>query len=152
MLVAPSGQAISFVRGAVMELLFTAMTIVLVAACYLLIRRFRGLAAQCRKPMAQWLLHFAAANPDEQREMAQALVQESLKLAANMGVQVRATDLLGAANEPAALIDSWRIQLPDVMPATSLSTSPARTLGALMVIRQVEPRRFRQLMGLPATS
>lgn len=135
-----------------MELLFTAMTIVLVAAGYLLIRRFRGLAAQCRKPMAQWLLHFAAANPDEQREMAQALVQESLKLAANMGVQVRATDLLGAANEPAALIDSWRTQLPDVMPATSLSTSPARTLGALMVIRQVQPQRFRQLMGLPATS
>lgn len=135
-----------------MELLFTAMTIVLVAAGYLLIRRFRGLAAQCRKPMAQWLLHFAAANPGEQREMAQALVQESLKLAANMGVQVRATDLLGAASDPAALIDSWRAQLPDVMPTTSLSTSPARTLGALMVIRQVQPQRFRQLMGLPATS
>ncbi|UUD64178.1 hypothetical protein D16iCDA_00225 [Pseudomonas seleniipraecipitans] len=135
-----------------MELLFTAMTIMLVAAGYLLIRRFRGLAAQCRKPMAQWLLHFVAANPGEQREMAQALVQESLKLAANMGVQVRATDLLGAASDPAALIDSWRAQLPDVMPATSLSTSPARTLGALMVIRQVQPQRFRQLMGLPATS
>lgn len=133
-----------------MELVFTAMTIVLAAAGYLLIRHFRGNAALCRKPMADWLQRFTAATPTEQHEMAEALLRQSVELAARMGVQVSAADLLQTGNEPTALVESWRTRLPDVMSATSLATSPARTLGALMVIHQVEPRRFRQLIGLPA--
>lgn len=133
-----------------MELVFTAITIALAGAIYLLYQHFRGTCALCRRPMAEWLSRFAAASPIEQHEMAETLLQQSLALAARMGVQLNAADLAEAAGEPTALVDSWRSRLPDILPAAYIAKSPARTLGALMLIHQVDPQRFRQLVGLPA--
>lgn len=130
-----------------MELVFTAIAIVLVGTAYLLMQRFRGGAALCRRPMSEWLLRFEAASPIEQHEMAESLLQHAANLAIQMGTQASTSELLATDCEPADSIRTWQAQLPAVMPSTSLAKTPARTIGALMLIRQVELLRFRELLS-----
>ncbi|WP_131181761.1 hypothetical protein [Phytopseudomonas daroniae] len=134
-----------------MELAFTVITIVLLGSAYLLVQRFRGSAALSRRSMSEWLLRFEAASPVEQHEMAEALLTHSVRLAAQMGVQASIAELLATGNEASALVATWQSQLHTAMPTTSLSTTPARTIGALMVIRQVQPLRFQELLGQSTT-
>ncbi|MDQ7987347.1 hypothetical protein QYS36_20605 [Pseudomonas sp. G34] len=130
-----------------MELFFTAITLVLVGAVYLLLQRARSPAAQCRKQISEWLACFEAATPVEQYEMAEVLLQASAELAAQMGIEVRLDELLPAGSDPIDLIRTWQTQLPIAIPAHALPNTPARTVGALLLIREVQPDSFRQLLG-----
>ena len=46
---------------------------------------------------------------------------------------------------------SWQAQLNVAIPAHALLNTPARTIGALMLIREVQPDSFRQLLGQAIT-
>lgn len=130
-----------------MELFFTATTLVLVVATYFLVQRVRSPAAHCRKQMIDWLSRFDAATPVEQHEMAEVLLQQSAELAAQMGVEVYLDELLPEGGDPIELIRTWQAQLPIAIPAHALPNTPARTVGALLLIRDVEPESFRALLG-----
>ena len=130
-----------------MELFFTATTLVLVVAAYILVQRARSPAAHCRRQMSDWLARFDAATPIEQHEMAEVLLQQSAELAAHMGVEVYLDELLPEGGDPIELIRTWQAQLPIAIPAHVLPHTPARTVGALMLIRDVEPESFRALLG-----
>ncbi|SDI39738.1 hypothetical protein SAMN05216588_11628 [Pseudomonas flavescens] len=130
-----------------MELTVTVTAITLLAAAYLLSQPLRGITARCNRPMEEWLSSYQACGPVEQHEMADALVRQSMRLAANMGVQVSLDDLLANGREPTELIVTWRDQLPSVIPASSLPGTPASTIGTLLLIHQLQPSRFYQLLG-----
>ncbi|MCW2292522.1 hypothetical protein M2262_002572 [Pseudomonas sp. BIGb0408] len=133
-----------------MELVFTVIAIVLVGTAYLLLQHFRGGAAQCRRPIGEWLSSYQARSPVEQHEMAEMLLRRSIRLAANMGVQINLDELLGNGAEPADLIAAWQVRLPGVIPAAYLPGTPASTVGALLLIQQVDPSRFHELLGQSA--
>ncbi len=135
-----------------MELFFTVTTLVLVGAVYFLVQRTRSPATQCRKQMSDWLARFDAATPVEQHEMAEALLRQSAELASQMGVEVYLDELLPAGGDPIELIRAWQAQLPIAIPAHALPNTPARTVGALLLIRDVQPERFRTLLGQAVTS
>lgn len=134
-----------------MELFFTAITLVLVGAVYLLVQRVRSPSGLSRKPIMEWMSRFDAATPVEQYELAEALLQQSALLAEQMDVDVSLRQLLRADGDPIALIMSWQAQLADAIPAHALLNTPARTIGALMLIREVQPDSFRQLLGQAIT-
>lgn len=134
-----------------MEVVFTVMTIVLVGAAYLLFHYLCAGTAHCRRPMDEWLATYQASAPVRQREMADVLLRRSQRLAANMGVQIDLTDILANGREPAELITAWRDRLPDLIPASFLPGTPASTIGALLLVHEAEPSRFRELLGQAAT-
>ncbi|TBU87018.1 hypothetical protein [Phytopseudomonas dryadis] len=128
-----------------MELVFTAVTILVVGLVCWLYNAYRGNAGLGRKPMSEWLARYTTAAPVEQHEMAEALLHQSIRLAARMGVQVSVEDLLPIGDEPCSLIARWQVHMHSDMSATPLPTTPARTLGALLLIRQLQPQRYREL-------
>lgn len=130
-----------------MELFFTVIALVLVGAVYLLLQRARSPAAQCRKQISEWLACFDAATPVEQYEMAEVLLQQSVELASQMGIEAHLDELLPAGSDPIELIRTWQAQLPIAIPANALLNTPARTIGALLLIRDVQPDSFRRLLG-----
>lgn len=133
-----------------MELVFTVIAIMLVGAAYLLFHYLRGGAAQCRRPITEWLASYQTSSPVEQHEMAEVLLRRSMRLAANMGVQIDLDDLIANGKEPTELIAAWQARLPSVIPAAYLPGTPASTVGALLLIQQVEPSRFHELLGQSA--
>ena len=135
-----------------MELFFTAITLVLVGAVYFLVQRARSPSGLSRKPIMVWMSHFDAATPVEQHELAEALLRQSALLAEQMDVEVSLSELLPADCDPTALIISWQAQLTVAIPAHALLNTPARTIGALLLIRDVQPQRFRELLGQALTN
>ncbi|WP_143485937.1 hypothetical protein [Pseudomonas sp. PA15(2017)] len=97
--------------------------------------------------MSDWLSRFDAATAVEQHEMAEVLLQQSAELAAQMGVEVYLEEVLPEDGDPIELIRTWQTQLPIAIPAHALPNTPARTVGALLLIRDVEPESFRALLG-----
>ena len=134
-----------------MELFFTAITLVLVGAVYLLVQRARSPSGLSRKPIMEWMSRFDAATPVEQYELAEGLLQQSALLAEQMDVDICLHELLPADGDPIALVMSWQAQLTIAIPAHALLNTPARTIGALMLIREVQPDSFRQLLGQAIT-
>ncbi|KAB0550067.1 hypothetical protein F7R01_02300 [Pseudomonas argentinensis] len=130
-----------------MELFFTAVTIALVGAAYCLLQHVRSPSALCRKPMSAWLARYQAATPVEQHEMAEMLLRQSARLASRMGVEVHIDRLLPDDGDPITLLQAWQAQLSIAIPAQALPNTPARTVGALLLIRDVQPESFRQLLG-----
>ncbi|PZW71358.1 hypothetical protein F471_00429 [Pseudomonas sp. URMO17WK12:I1] len=129
-----------------MELIFTATTLAMVGAIYFVFQHLRSPSAQCRKQITDWLARFESASQIEQHEMADVLLRQSAELASQMGVEVYLDELL-EASEPIELIRTWQAQLPIAIPSHALPKTPARTIGALLLIRDVQPESFRELLG-----
>ena len=130
-----------------MELFFTAIALALVGgACWIYQYRY-GSAATCRLPMSDWLSRYAMASELEQQEMAHLLLDRSLYLAGRMDVQIDAETLLPAGTDATHLIAGWQTQIYGDFNLAFLPTTPAQTLGALLLIRQAQPQRYAELMG-----
>lgn len=134
-----------------MELIFTATTLAMAGAIYFVFQHLRSPSAQCRKQISDWLPRFEAASPIEQHEMAEVLLHQSAELASQMGVEIYLDELL-EGSDPIELIRTWQAQLPIAIPAHALPKTPARTIGALLLIRDVQPESFRELLGQAVAS
>lgn len=104
--------------------------------------------------LENWVPMYASGSLFQKSNMATALVVQSINMANGMGENISVNEFMREKNrnkEPSVeVVNGWLSYIFDEMvkdiPISQINSLPARTVGAMLIIRMASPSRYRELL------
>lgn len=104
--------------------------------------------------LENWIPLYSKGSLFQKSNMATALIVQSVHMANGMGINISVNEFMNKKNKSKEcsldVVNQWLDYIFDEMvqdiPASQLNALPARTVGAMMIVRLASPSRYRELL------
>lgn len=104
--------------------------------------------------LENWIPMYSNGSLFQKSNMATALVVQSIHMANGMGINISVNEFMYEKNKSKEcsidVVNQWLdyifSEMVQDIPASQLNALPARTVGAMMIVRLASPGRYRELL------
>lgn len=104
--------------------------------------------------LENWIPMYSNGSLFQKSNMATALVVQSIHMANGMGINISVNEFMHEKNKNKEcsmdVVNQWLdyifSEMVQDIPASQLNALPARTVGAMMIVRLASPSRYRELL------
>lgn len=105
--------------------------------------------------LENWIPMYSNGSLYQKSNMATALVVQSVHMASEMGINVSVNRFMREKNKKKEssvdVVNQWLeyiyTEMVQDIPVSQINSLPARTVGAMMIIRVTDPGKFRDMTG-----
>lgn len=104
--------------------------------------------------LENWISIYSTGSLFEKSNMATALVVQSITMANGMGVNISVNDFMKQKNKSKEssmdVVNQWLSyifsEMANDIPAEQINSFPARTIGAMLIVKMANPARYREIL------
>lgn len=128
-----------------------------IAAAVLIYKKLTNYTSSDKLTLLQlehWVPMYSSESLFQKSKMATALVVQSIHLANGMGVNISVNEFMREKNRnkesSVEVVDGWLScifnEMAKDIPLSQINSLPARTIGAMLIVRLASPSRYRELV------